>query len=454
MAKEELRYLSLCGMLGYGYPEQSLEAGLAAEPAFIGVDAGSTDPGPYYLGSGRGFVHAAQVRRDLELALVAARRCGIPLIIGSAGGSGAAPHVAAFLEILHEIARRRDLHFRLAAISADVSQETVLTAWQGGRMCACGGAPGLTESSIRACTNLVAQMGTDPLIQALRAGADVVVAGRSCDTAVFAALPIMRGCDPALALHSAKIAECGTLCAVPGGADDSLLVTLRPDSFTVRPTNPDKRCLPETVAAHSLYEQPSPHEFVEPEGTVLLQEAVFEAADDRTVRSSGARLVPSSRPTVKIEGARRVGCRSLTLAGTCDPNVIASLDLVEEAVRTKVREMTAGHPQAGELVLLFRRYGLDAVGLARQASEARPAEVGLVIEAVAPTRELADTAVSLARSTALHQGFPGRKTTAGNLAFPFSPSDLNGGDVYEFAVYHLLDTGGLPELFPVSLSEL
>ena len=172
------------------------------------------------------------------------------------------------------------------------------------------------------------------------------------------------------------------------------------------------------------------------------------------VRVRGAQLAVSPGATVKLEGARRVGARSLTLAGTCDPNVIANLDLIEEAVRARVRDMASGLPRAEELVLLFRRYGLDAVGGDRQTSGPLPAEVGLVIEAVAPTRELADTAVSLARSTALHQGFPGRKTTAGNLAFPFSPSDLSGGDVYEFALYHLLDTEGLPELFPVSLTEL
>ena len=30
-----------------------------------------------------------------------------------------------------------------------------------------------------------------------------------------------------------------------------------------------------------------------------------------------------------------------------------------------------------------------------------------------------------------------------NLAFPFSPSDFSGGEVYEFALYHLLDTEGV-----------
>ena len=77
-----------------------------------------------------------------------------------------------------------------------------------------------------------------------------------------------------------------------------------------------------------------------------------------------------------------------------------------------------------------------------------PQEVGLVIEAIAPTQEKADALIGLARSKALHQGFPDRKATAGNLAFPFSPSDFSGGAVYEFALYHITDLSldFLPEI--------
>ena len=45
----------------------------------------------------------------------------------------------------------------------------------------------------------------------------------------------------------------------------------------------------------------------------------------------------------------------------------------------------------------------------------------------------------------------GRKSTAGNLAFPFAPNDVSFWPVYEFSVYHLMDLD--PEeicgLFPV-----
>ena len=47
---------------------------------------------------------------------------------------------------------------------------------------------------------------------ALAAGADIVLGGRTTDTAVLAAVPLMRGADVAAAWHAAKIAECGGLC--------------------------------------------------------------------------------------------------------------------------------------------------------------------------------------------------------------------------------------------------
>ena len=451
----EIRFVSPCGMLGYGYPLASLETAMRAGPDFIGVDAGSTDAGPYYLGSGTGFVKPLQVKRDLEPALSAAVSHGVPLIIGSAGGAGAAPHLEAFLDILHDIARERDLHFRLAVIAADIEPRTVLDALAEGRTRPCGPAGLLTPDAVTSCNRIVAQMGTGPIIAALQGGADVIVAGRSCDTAIFAALPIMRGFDPALALHAAKIAECGTLCARPGGANDALLCTLREQEFIVAPANPAKSCYPDSVAAHSLYEQPDPNCFYEPEGMVDMSDCTFEQLGERSVRVSGTRLVPASKPTVKLEGTALRGYRAITVAGLRDPGAIAHIAQIEAGVREAVAENLAGTIEPESYSLRFLRYGMDGVMGALELERGTPPhEIALIIEAIAPTQELADTVVSLARSTALHCHFEGRKCTAGNLAFPFSPSDFQAGPVYEFAVYHLMESEEPDALFPLRFEEV
>ena len=42
---------------------------MARLPQAIAVDAGSTDPGPYYLGSGNSFTNREAVKRDLALII-------------------------------------------------------------------------------------------------------------------------------------------------------------------------------------------------------------------------------------------------------------------------------------------------------------------------------------------------------------------------------------------------
>ena len=436
--KNSIRYLSLCGLLGYGYAPVSLENAMKQELDFIGVDAGSTDPGPYYLGSGKGFVKRLQIKRDLSLILKTAKNRGIPLIIGSAGGSGAKPHVENVLNIMTEIAREQHLELKTAVIYADLTRKFMREA-AAGHLFVCGGSPEFDPANLEKLCNPVAQFGTEPIIEALKQNPDVIVSGRCCDTAVFAAFPIWKGFNPGLALHAAKIAECGALCARPVGANDSLVVEMFRDSFTVEPPNPARACTPDSVAAHSLYEQPDPNCFYEPEGKIDLTDCSFEAISPRKVKVSGSRLISAKMKTTKLEGAVKAGYRAVTIAGLRDPSAIRHLDEIEKNVCAAVRE-SADFVREGEYSLRFLRYGLDAVtGGHEPFPEILPREVGLVIEAIAPTQEQADALLGLARSKALHQGFPGRKATAGNLAFPFSPSDFSGGAVYEFALYHLTD---------------
>ena len=56
-SRNSMTVLAPLGMLGYGIPSRSMERGLARDPAVLALDAGSTDPGPYYLGAGVPFVN-------------------------------------------------------------------------------------------------------------------------------------------------------------------------------------------------------------------------------------------------------------------------------------------------------------------------------------------------------------------------------------------------------------
>lgn len=450
----EMKIVSVNGCLGYGFDASSLQAGVDLAPDMVGADAGSTDPGPFYLGSGQSLVKPAQIRRDLGLALMKSRAARVPLVIGSAGMGGGEPNLQIFKEILLEIARAEGLKFKLATIHSEVARERVRDAVRKKQITPMADVPELTEEDVMGSVRIVGQMGTEPFSKALDAGADVVLTGRSCDTAIYAALPIARGFDPGLALHMAKIMECGAQCAIPLAPNDSLLGTLRKDHFLVRPLHPQRICTPDSVAAHTMYEQGNPHILYEPEGDVDMTGASFEQVDEQTVRVSGSRFIPTPRLRIKLEGARLAGFRSFTIAGIRDRAVIRNLAVIEETVRAAVKRNLGGVPD-GDYKLGFRYYGRDAVlGALEPERNHVPHEVGAMVEAVGKTQEIADYVLSLARSSLLHCPFPGRKTTAGNLAFPASPSDTSAGAVYEFSVYHLMDVDDQCELFPMELESV
>ena len=81
-------------------------------------------------------------------------------------------------------------------------------------------------------------------------------------------------------------------------------------------------------------------------------------------------------------------------------------------------------------------------------------ELGIIIEVVAKTQEMANTICSFTRSSLLHYGYPGRIATAGNLALRYSPSDIEAGEVYEFSIYHLLKVDDPKEYFPITVKTI
>ena len=449
-----IRILSPTAILGHGFPEASFATGPALNPDVIAVDAGSTDPGPYYLGAGVSFTTRPAVKRDLQLILAAGYGRGIPVLIGSAGGAGARPHLDWCVEIINEIAREDQLSGTLAVIPTDMDSDKVDGALADGRIQSMTAGTPLTGEAVRASTHIVAQIGEAPLIRALADGADVVVAGRCYDPAVFAALPIMRGYPVGLSLHMGKILECAAIAAVPGSGSDCMFATLDETGFTVETLSDDCICTVTSVAAHTLYEKSDPYRLPGPGGTLDLTGTSFEQLDSRRVRVTGTVFQPSPSHMIKLEGARLTGYRTVSIAGARAPDFIAGLD----DILAGVRDVVAGQfPQIaqGGATLLFRAYGRDGVmeGLEPERQHP-PHEIGLVIEAVAATQDQADAICAFARSTLLHFGYEGRKSTAGNLAFPYSPSDFKAGEVYEFSVYHLMQIDDPESAFPARLMTL
>lgn len=451
---DEYRQLSTSGLLGYGFPEASLATGMARKPNMIGVDGGSTDPGPFYLGSGKCLNSRISMKRDLRLMLKAARSADIPLVVGSCGGAGASPHLDAVSGIVREIAQEEGLSFRLALIRSDQGKADV-RRWNGEkRLRPLRNVPELTDDAIDASANIVGMMGPEPFVKALDAGAQVVLAGRSSDPAPWAACAMRSQLPPAPAWYAGKMLECGATASWPKG-HDCLITTVRRDGVEVEATNPIRRCTPFSVANHSLHENASPCHHVEPGGLLDTSDCSFEALNDRAVFVSGMKW--EQRPySVKLEGAALAGYRAITICGTRDPGLIGIIDDYLASVRENVASKAAdfGIPPES-YTLIFRQYGRNGVMSEREPDLGHmPHEIGLLVEVVAPTQDEANAVLSIARVNTLHVDFPGRLCKEGNMAFPFSPSDIQTGPAYRFSVFHVLEDADPIAMFPIEYHEV
>jgi hypothetical protein len=451
-APRPIRLLGASGQLGYGIPAASFRTGIDRRPDLIGCDMGSIDIGPTYLGKGEMATSPEATRRDLRRVLTAARALDVPLVIGTAGSAGAAPHLDATLAMLREIARADGLRFRMVVMRADIPRPVLLEAVRSGKVSSFDGMPVLTEDEVVEAAHIVGQMGMGPFRTALEADVDVIVAGRACDTAIFASLPAVLGFPVGLAMHMAKIIECGSLCCVPGGRDP-ILAELDHEGFVLESMNPERRATPTSVAAHSLYEQSDPFTMQEPDGTLDLTHARYEAVDDRRTRVSGASWRDTTSPTIKLEGARKIGERAVLLCGSADPRFIAQCKALLPKVAELVESLVC-EDQPMDYSLQFRVYGIDGVRMVVPDNEPPPNEVFIMGECIAPTRERASEVVRTCKQFLLHFGYPGRLSTAGNVAFPFTPPEVSLGPAYRFSVYHLLQVDNADALFPVQVEQV
>jgi hypothetical protein len=452
----EIRYVAASGAIGVGVDAAALDASLAFEPHFIASDAGTTDAGPFALGSGVAAFPREAVKRDLARVLIASRRANIPALIGSAGTAGGDVHVDWVLDIAREIAVEQGLTVRTAVIRSDQDPQYLSGLYRDGRIRALDPAPSIEEGVFARSSRIVGMMGVEPLQAALNAGADFVLAGRCSDSALFAALPIMRGLPPGLAWHAGKVTECGTM-ACEGGHGGVITATVREHEVILRPVGAGLRCTPQSIAAHSLYENAHPYLHQECSGTLDLTDSIYTAIDGATVRITGSAFDPSTDYTVKLEGAELVGYQSIMIGGIRDPYIVRRLD----TWLTEVKDYIYG---AVERVLLLRPedwtltvhvYGRNAVmGILESRPPETPHEVGIVVEATAATQELATKIAQLSRQPFLHHGVPEWMGGITSFACLHNPAHIDRGAVYRFNLNHVAVPRTKTEMFRTEFVDL
>ncbi|MEM6896166.1 MAG: acyclic terpene utilization AtuA family protein, partial [Pseudomonadota bacterium] len=258
-----VRVLVPSGALGLGYDQDALERGIANKPDLIAIDGGSTDSGPSYLGRGVSKYARSSTKLEWGGLIDAARRAGCPLVIGTAGTCGASSAVDWLFDITKEILAERGEHAKIAVLKSDQPAARVSDALASGRVSPLSPAPDVDDAVLESCSNIVALAGVEQITQALDTGADIVIAGRTTDTAIIAALPIARGVAPGPAWHAAKIGECGALCAT-NPQSGVIQIDWEADAFTLTPLADGARATPHTVSAHMLYENSDPYLLHEP----------------------------------------------------------------------------------------------------------------------------------------------------------------------------------------------
>jgi hypothetical protein len=450
----EVRMVSASGILGYGFPEASLVRAMESKPHMIGVDGGSSDPGPHYLGSGKTLVAPLVMKRDLRLLLREAVRAGIPMMIGTAGGAGGEPHLQATAALVREIAREDGLHFRMALIHSEQDKGFLKGKLREGKVRALGTAPPLDEATIDRAERIVGMMGPEPHRKALEEGAQVILAGRGTDPSPWVALATHHGVDPAPAWFAGKLLECACNAAIPK-KHDCLMVTVTDDYVEAEPANPELRCTPLSVSVQALHETASPIVRQEPGGIVDTGNCSMQVMSDRRVRISGMKWMPGPY-TIKLEAVERVGFSTFTFAGTRDPGLIGQLDSfiasVEAASHTKVAALGVARDAYR---IVFRLYGKNGVmGEWEPLKDRVSHEIGILAEVVATSQEIASAALALVRVTLLHSDFPGRLCREGNMAFPFSPSDIERGPIYQFSMQHVVVPDSPTAMFPIDYEDI
>jgi hypothetical protein len=448
--------VSATGMLGSGFRVESLDKAVSLGARMIGCDAGSTDPGPGPLATGTCMFSRLAVKRDTEIMMTRAVNACIPLIIGSAGTSGSDAGLAWMVDIVHEIAREHSCHCKLAVIHSELSREIVRRHLRDGRTRGLPPSPPLTDADIDEATHIVAMMGVEPIQEALKSGAQIIIAGRSSDTSIFSALPLIEGYAPAVVWHMAKILECGAAAVTLRTAPDSMMAVLHEDSFDVFPLREDYRCTPQSVASHTLYENADPFELKEPSGTLRTNNARYSAISDRAVRVSGSEFVHDPEYTIKLEGVRKVGHSTILMGGVRDPYILEEMDSwlaqLDDNIKTRVRN-TVGN-RAYEVVT--RVYGRDGVmgALEPLRGSIGGHEAFILWDVISESQELSRSIATSISHLAVHNPIPKWHGLISGVAFPYSPPEIDRGPVHEFHLNHVLVPDSPTSLFRTEYEEL
>ncbi|MDB2700178.1 DUF1446 domain-containing protein [Alphaproteobacteria bacterium] len=442
------------GVLGLGFDIEALRRGIKHKPDIISIDGGSTDSGPASLGSGTSKYSRAAIKSEWKTLMQARKEANVPLIIGTCGTCGTNSMVDWMEEITIELAKELGQSLKIAKLYCEQNIEFLKSNFKINKIFPLEPAPSLNVHLLDDLSHVVALAGAEQVIEAINTGADIILGGRTTDTAIISALPLMNGVDPGSAWHGAKIAECGALCS-SNPTSGVVLVEFDKTGFNVEAMSGSAICSPETVSAHMLYENADPYILYEPGGYMDVTNACYQSINSRKVRVEGGLWVSSKKYTVKLEGARVSGYQTSLLVLLRDndyvKNAIKWTEKLSIFLSKEIKQRM--NLDAHEYSLNFRHIGLNAVLGDLEKNIGNPREVGVLCIITSKNPNVCTEIAKLINPFLLH--FP--LTVDEELptfAFPYSPVHSDRGCVYEFALHHVLELNDPMDAFQIKTLEV
>ncbi|AUW60019.1 3-methylaspartate ammonia-lyase [Sphingobium sp. SCG-1] len=425
-----------------------MEYGAAQGAHVIATDAGSTDSGAAYLALGMSKNNRAAVKRDLTILMRVAAKARIPIVVGTSGQAGGDANLNWTRDIAVEIAKELGIQPKIACLYSEQSKEILKAKNAAGKIRPLAPMGPLDDTTIDDCAHIVAAMGPEPFVAALEAGADIVLGGRTTDTAAICCYALWKGAPLGPSWHAGKIGECGGQASVKDIDGRGILLRINKDSFDVEALNPVNRCTPHSVSAHMLYENSDPFMLVEPGGVLNVTNSHYEQINPRVTRVSGS--VWEEKPyTMKLEGASAGQYQTVMLVGIQDPVVLNDLDAFEEKM-TKVlydRVRSTIGDAAGDFHISLRLYGWNGTsGDKVPAGTPAPRDVGVLFVATADTQDMATQIAKACNPIFFHMYMPGHDSHMPSYGFAFSPADIPRGQLYEFRLNHVVECDDPMEL--------
>ena len=232
-----------------------------------------------------------------------------------------------------------------------------------------------------------------------------------------------------------KVLECASFCAEPYMAKETVIGTITHEDVKVTASHPEQRCTIASVAGHAMYERSNAFYEYFAGGMLDMTNCRYEQYDEKTARITGQVFVPTvGKVKVKLEGSGKIGEKYIGIVGIRDPYTVRHIDQVIAWARSQVEERFSGKIYQ----LFYHIYGKNGVmGDLEPVKEIRSHELCIVVEGIAPTKEMAEEVALIGSRQIFYARLPEVKGTAGTAAFVVD-GVLPAPPAYTWTMNHVL----------------